>query len=319
MKFLQKNKLAALLLCYCLGPGLVTGAFAVVGAQVPVELEWEIVPGAKLYELEFQNLEGKRLAAFKSPNHIFKFKFKIGRYKVRSRVADARKVYGDWSVLTEFTVQPPPPGMTSQKSSVVTKGVVDPKTMKGEVTFHWAEAVGANRFRVKVINQDDKVILDEIVKGFSYTTHLEAGIYTTVLSSISEEGIESEPVTLPGRVVIEAVPLEKPVIAFEEVPDAGNPKVKVQRLPMAKNGAPVLRWKQAPGVADTVGTLEYRYFFGEEWIPVDKFTSKNAQEIILEKALKPGRYRIAAWAELNGAKKSEATTYEFVVKPKEYP
>lgn len=315
MKLLLRSSFAFVLLFCWLGPK----AFAVKGAQVPVELEWEIVPGAKLYELEFQNLEGKRLAAFKSANHVFKFKFKIGRYKVRSRVADTRNVYGEWSVLTEFTVQPPPPGMVSQKSkAVVTKGVVDPKTMKSEVTFHWAEAVGANRFRVKVIDQNEQVILNEIVKGFSYTTHLKAGIYTTVLSSISEEGIESEPITLPGRVVIEAVQLEKPVIAFEEVEDIGNPKVKIQRLPMAKNGAPILRWKQAPGVADTVGTLEYRYFFGEEWIPVDKFTSKNAQEIILEKALKPGRYRINAWAELEGSKKSEATSYEFVVKPKEY-
>ena len=96
-----------------------------------------------------------------------------------------------------------------------------------------------------------------------------------------------------------------------------DPKLKTQRLPQTK-GVPTLRWKDASAVADTVGTLEYRYFFGDEWIPVDKFTSKNAKEVILDKAMKPGRYRITAWAESSGLKKSETTTYEFVVKPTSY-
>jgi hypothetical protein len=283
--------------------------------KVPVELEWEDIPGAKIYELEFQNFEGKTLSLFKSPNHVFKFKFKVGRYKVRSRVADARKVYGEWSVLNEFTVQPKP--VPVSEKNVSTKGVVDPKTLTGEVVWHWNEAAGATHFRVKVIDHNDKIVRDEIVKGFAYKTQLGAGVYTTVLTSVGADGIESDPVTLPGKVVIETVQLEKPVIAFEEVADAADPKVKVTRLPQTK-GAPTLRWKDPSPVADTVGTLEYRYFFGDEWIPVEKFTSKNAKEVILEKATKPGRYRINAWAESAGLKKSEVTSYEFVVKPTSY-
>lgn len=282
--------------------------------KVPVELEWEVIPGAKVYELEFQSLEGKKLSLFKSANHVFKFKFKVGKYKVRSRVADSRQVYGEWSALTEFVVQPQPVKVTEK--SVTTKGVIDSKTLTSEVVIHWGEAAGADRFRVKVIDNKEVVIRDEIVKGFYYKTQLGAGVYTTVLSSISVDGIESEPVTLPGKVVIETVQLEKPVIAFEEVADPQNPKVKIQRLPLSK-GVPTLRWKGASTLADTVGTLEYRYFFGEEWLPVDQFTSKNAKEVILEKATKPGRYRINAWAESSGLKKSEITSYEFVVKPGE--
>lgn len=283
--------------------------------KVPVELEWEKVEGAKLYELEFQNFEGKRLNVFKSPNHIFKFKFKVGKYRVRSRVADARKVYGEWSTLNEFSVQPSPVKVTEK--NVSTKGVIDSKTLTSEVVWHWGETAGATQFRVKVIDNDGKVVRDEVVKGLSYKTFLGAGSYTTTLTSIGADGIESDPVTLPGKVVIETVQLAKPVFALEEIPDPANPKVKVQRLPQTK-GTPTLRWKDASKVADTVGTLEYRYFFGEEWIPVDKFTSKNAQEVILTKAMKPGRYRINAWAEASGLKKSEVTSYEFVVKPTSY-
>jgi len=195
--------------------------------------------------------------------------------------------------------------------------VIDPKTLTSEVVIHWGEAAGATQFRVKVIDSKDVVIRDEIVKGFYYKTQLKAGVYTTVLSAVGADGIESEPVTLPGKVVIETVQLEKPVIAFDEVPDAENPKVKIQRLPLSK-GLPTLRWKDVPKLADTVGILEYRYFFGEEWLPVDKFTSKDAKEVILEKAVKPGRYRITAWAEAVGLKKSEPTSYEFVIKPTAY-
>lgn len=283
--------------------------------KVPVELEWENIPGAKVYELEFQSLNGKVLNTFKSSGHIFKFKFKVGKYRVRSRVADARKVYGNWSALEEFTVQPKPAKIPEK--SVVTNGVIDSKTLTSEVIFHWGEAPGAAQFRVKVMNEKNIVVKEEIVKGFYYKTQLSAGTYVTTLTSISADGIESEPIALPGKVVIETVRLDKPVIAFEEVPDVGNPKVKIQRLPLS-NGVPTLRWKEASALADTVGTLEYRYFFGEEWIAVDKFTSKSAKEVILEKAIKPGRYRISAWSEANGLKKSEITTYEFVVKPTAY-
>ena len=283
--------------------------------KVPVELEWEEVKGAKLYELEFQNLEGKRLSVFKSPNHIFKFKFKVGKYRVRSRVADARKVYGEWSALNEFSVQPSPVKVTEK--NVSSKGVIDPKTLTTEVVWHWGEAAGATQFRLKVIDNAGTVVRDEIVKGLSYKTLLGAGAYTTTLTSMGADGIESDPVILPGKVVIETVQLAKPVFALEEVPDPANAKLKIQRLPHTK-GTPTLRWKDASAIADTVGTLEYRYFFGDEWIPVDKFTSKNAQEVILTKAMKPGRYRINAWAEASGLKKSEVTSYEFVVKPTSY-
>jgi len=283
--------------------------------KVPVELEWESIPGAKLYELEFQNAEGKTLSVFKSPNHVFKFKFKVGKYFVRSRVADARKVYGDWSALTDFTVQPRP--VKLPEKPVATKGVIDSKTLTSEVAFHWGEAPGAKQFRIKVMDADQKIVREEIINGTSCKLQLPAGIYTTVLTSIGNDGIESDPVTLPGKVVIETVQLEKPVIAFEEVPDVSNPKVKVTRLPHTK-GVPTLRWKDASAVAKTVGTLEYRYFFGEEWIPVDKFSSADAKEVLLEKATKPGRYRILAWTESTGLKKSEIITYEFVVKPVKY-
>jgi hypothetical protein len=283
--------------------------------KVPVELEWEEVPGAKLYELEFQSSNGKTLSVFKSANHVFKFRFKVGIYKVRSRVADARKVYGDWSSLTEFTVQPKPVKLTEK--SVTSKGVIDPKTLTAEVVIRWGEAAGASQFRVQLIDAEGVEVRSEIVKGFSYKTQLKAGEYTTTLTSIGAAGVESDPVTLPNKVVIETVQLEKPVIAFDEVADAANPTVKIRRLFLSK-GLPTLRWKDASAVADTVGTLEYRYFFGEEWIPVDKFSSKNAKEVILEKAIKPGRYRINAWAQSSGLKKSEVTSYEFVIKPTAY-
>lgn len=322
MKLLKSSLLFPLLLTSAAlaeektaAPALKGIHLAVESEKVPVELEWEKIAGAKLYETEFQNFEGKTLAVFKSPNNVFKFKFKVGRYKVRSRVADDRKVYGEWSVLTEFTVQPKPAKIPEK--AVATKGVIDPKTLTSEVVWHWGEAAGATQFRVKVIDHNAQIVRDEIVKGFSYKTQLKAGVYTTTLTSIGADGIESDPVTLPGKVVIETVQLEKPVIALEEVPDVSDPKVKIERLPQTK-GVPTLRWKEASTVADTVGTLEYRYFFGDEWIPVDKFTSKNAKEVILDKATKPGRYRITAWAESAGLKKSEATTYEFVVKPTSY-
>lgn len=292
-------------------------AQAAAGEKVPVELEWEKIPGAQLYELEFQNFQGKTLIVFKSANHIFKFKFKTGKYRVRSRVADSRKVYGDWSSLNEFSVQPKP--VKLPEKPVVTKGVIDPKTLTSEVAWNWQPTAGATKFRVKVLDANDKskVVRDEVVEGLNYKANLPAGVYITVIIAIGNDGIESEPVTLPGKVAIETVQLAKPEIALDEVSDPANPKAKVTQLPQTK-GVPTLRLKDPSAATDTVGTLEYRYFFGDEWIPVDKFTSKSAKEVILDKATKPGRYRVNAWTEAAGLKKSEVTSYEFVVKPTSY-
>ncbi|MBC7370318.1 MAG: hypothetical protein H7326_02065 [Bdellovibrionaceae bacterium] len=284
------------------------------GATVPVELEWEKIPGAKRYELEFQDLNGKLLHTFKSESNIFKFKFRVGKYFVRSRVSDSRAVFGEWSGTNEFVVQPKP-AFVGEKS-VRTSGKINPKTLTSEVFFHWSEAPGASFFKVKIVDQTNTLIREAIVKGFSYKTELKAGVYTTTLTSVNDKGIESEPVVLPGKVVIETVQLPKPEIVFEEFQDPANAKLVAKRLPQT-NGVATLRWKPT-SLSDTVGLLEYRYFFGEEWIPVHNFNSKSASEVILEKSQKPGRYRITVWAEAAGLVKSEPTSYEFVTKPAAY-
>lgn len=284
-------------------------------AKVPVELEWEEIPGASLYELEFQNMQGKIIGVVKSASHIFKFKFKVGSYRVRSRAADSRKVFGDWSALQEFQVQPRPVNVAEVKTR--SRSVVNPKTLQADVAWSWPETLGALNFRLKVLNAKGEVVREELLSRRTFRTQLPAGEYTSVLTSVGADGIESEPVTLPGKIVIETVQLAAPALAFEELVDPLKPEEKLQRLPQTK-GVPTLRWKGRPSAADTVGTLEYRYFFGEEWIPVDKFVSKKAQEVILDKAVKPGRYRVNTWSEASGFKKSEVTSYEFVVKPQSY-
>ena len=284
------------------------------GVSVPVELEWEQIAGAKFYELEFQNLEGKVLQTFKSDSHIFKFKFRVGSYFVRSRVADSRRVYGEWSAISEFAVKPKPALITEK--SARTNGKINPKTLTSEVQYQWGEAPGASFFRLKIIDERGEIIREVIVKEFAYKTDLKAGTYTTTLTSVNEKGIESEAVTLPGNVVIETVQLPRPEIVFEEFPDPENPKQVVKRLPQTE-GVFTLRWKSS-SLSETTGILEYRYFFSDEWLPIQNFNSKTAKEIILDKSKKPGRYRITVWAEAKGLVKSEPTTYEFITKPTEY-
>lgn len=286
------------------------------GQKVPVELEWEEIPGARHYELEFQDLSGKVLNTFKSTSNVFKFKFKVGKYIVRSRVGDVRKVFGDWSEATEFAIQPKPAFVNSK--SVTTAGVIDPKTLTSEVALRWGEAPGAAEFRVRILNEKKEVVKETTVKGFSYKAELPAGVYTVELTSMSANGIASEPVVLPEKVTIQSVQLPKPEIIFEEVVDAKNPEIKTRRLPQV-NETPVLRLNPN-SLSEPVGYLDYCYFFSEEWQRVGDINAKVAgsKEIILESAKKPGRYRLTVWAEARGLNKSESVTYEFVVKPTAY-
>lgn len=272
--------------------------------KVPVELEWEEVLGAKVYELEFQNLSGEKQTTFKSPNRIFKFKMRVGRYKVRSRVADDRNVFGAWSPLTEFTVEPKAPYL--DEKSVRTTGKLNAKTLTSDVTYRWGTSKGAKTFRLVILDSEGKVVHEEITTKYYYIAQLPAGEYTATLAAIGEDGISSEPVTLPGKVVIQSARLRAPGIVFD----------KDNRLPL-KGDLPVARWK-ASSRSLVSGLLEYRYFFGEEWMPVQDFKSVQTQEVVLEAAKKPGRYRISLWAESPGLLKSEPALYEFVIKPKEY-
>lgn len=283
---------------------------------VPVELDWEEVSGAKIYELEFQTTDGKVLTSFESKSPVFKFKMRVGHYRVRSRVADARKVYGDWSGLNEIVIQPKP--VTMDAKSVTSKGIIDPKTRTAAVNFQWPASAGADKYRIRIFDAKGKKIAEKILSSPQSQFDLPAGDYTATVSSIGAHDIESDPVTLPEKIHIQTAHLEKPQILLEQVAaDPAHPEVKEGHLPL-DHGVPVLRW-QPLAMSQLKGVLEYRYFFGDEWIPVESVTKENTHEWRLEKAtLKPGRYRVTAWSEAAGLEKSESVSYEFVIKPSTY-
>jgi hypothetical protein len=275
-----------------------------VADKVPVELEWEEVSGAKIYELEFQNLSGEKQTVFKSQNRIFKFKMKVGRYKVRSRVADDRRVFGSWSDLTEFLVEPKAPYI--DEKAVRTTGKINAKTLLADVVYHWGSAKGAQHFKLTISDAEGKVVYEEVTSKYYYKAQVPAGEYTATLVAIGDDGISSAPALLPGKVVIASVRLRAPEIVFE----------KDNHLPL-KEDIPVARWRVNPR-SSVSGLLEYRYFFGEEWLPVQDFKAVTTKEVVLQAAKKPGRYRISLWSESPGLLKSEPATYEFVIKPKTY-
>jgi hypothetical protein len=273
--------------------------------KVPVELEWEQIAGAKMYELEFQNLAGQKLVTFHSPSHVFKFKMKVGQYQVRSRVADERQVYGVWSTPTAFKVEPKPPIVGENASR--TNGKLDPKTLTAEVNYQWGAAPGAEQFKLIILDSSGAVVHEEVTSETHCKAQLPAGEYTATLASLGADGVNSAAIPLPGQVLIRSARLLPPELIFE---------TKDGHM-FSREGVPMLKWKTRFRSVVS-GDLEYSFFFGEEWIPVQAFKELKTQEVVLEKARKPGRYRISLWAESPGLIKSSATVYEFVVKPKVY-
>jgi hypothetical protein len=273
--------------------------------KVPVELEWEEIPGATIYELEFQNMQGQPMVEFKSDTHVFKFRMKVGKYQVRSRVADYRKVFGPWSPLTEFAVEPKAP-FFDPASSARTAGKISAKTLTSEVLYRWGSAVGADEFKLVVTDGTGKVVIDETTRKFYHRAQLPAGEYTATLAAIGNDGVSSSPVVISEKLVIQSVRLRPPEILFEP---GGHLSLSGE--------LPLVRWKPVSGRV-VAGTLEYRFFFGDDWLPVQKFSTHTAHEMILDKATKPGRYRLTLWSESTGLVTSENVTYEFVIKPKTY-
>lgn len=72
--------------------------------EVPIEIEWDPIEGAKNYELHVFNQEKKLIKKNISATNIFEIQLKPGRYLLRARVSDDRLVWGEWSDWTEFKV-----------------------------------------------------------------------------------------------------------------------------------------------------------------------------------------------------------------------
>lgn len=259
-----------------------------------VELEFEATEGAKSYQVEVRKAD--KVVVVKDSNEpAFVLELAPGKYEIRTRVRDSRKVFSEWSGAESISVDAP--GLVLKPENSFAKAI-NPDDPFEALHFHWPEMPMAKAYLVKV--KDAK---NQIVSEKKYTTNqaslaLAPGQYFYNVQVIYDESTVSPP-----------SPFEPSLsVSGSEVP---SPKVKWQS---EKNGERTAHWSVAEGVTALV-RLEYSAFLSEEWSLVqDKFEKPELKTLNLRP---PGKYRLVLQASVPGWQSSAPTIEEFEVKPVE--
>ncbi len=256
-----------------------------------VELEWEKIQDATIYELEVYSLNKKLLKNVRQKTPTFTLELPLGQYMARMRVADERQVYGVWSELSQFLVSLQVPKITQDKPLQLKP---DPKTLKVVAPIRWEASPLATQYRIEIFDDNGVKVVSKIVKSTSVRMTLPPGVYQYQVIAMTNTGEESVPQQERQTIAVDRLQLESPI--FEQ-----NKEVQ---------------WKTHPS-AITEGTLEYLPLMGETWSFVKNITF--AQEKVFKKSpeLKPGQYRLTLWSKAKGWVDSAKVSREFVIKPDE--
>jgi hypothetical protein len=114
-----------------------------------VEIEWEQVPGARLYEIQIQRKDDRnaKLLRFKTKESRWGATVKPGAYKMQIRSYDDRGVPGPWPEGTDLIVKLPAIIVLEPKPQATVQAN-NPETHP--VDLKWEPVPGARKYRVEI-------------------------------------------------------------------------------------------------------------------------------------------------------------------------
>lgn len=141
-----------------------------------IELDWDEIPGAKGYDVElFEIIDQKEFSRglFHTETPNWAKESNPGKYNVKMRALDSRKVPGPWGVAIPIVVKFPPPQMIRPLNDEI---LINSEMNELLVTFQWNNVSGALFYQLIVFNSKNKVILNEITKDIEVKyklTHID--------------------------------------------------------------------------------------------------------------------------------------------------
>ncbi|MGE0764667.1 MAG: hypothetical protein AB7N80_15435 [Bdellovibrionales bacterium] len=278
-------------------------------AQVPtrkVEMEWEAVPDSIRYELEFRRyLKGGKL---KKPN-IFSTKttawsgsIQPGKYQIRIRSQDDRRVWGEWGEAFDHWVRILPPDLLKPAENEILK---TDQTEKAEVEFSWSPRPGSAAYKVDILNEQGESVTSQTTKDTTLKLQLPvARLYAWQVTSIMPEAQEmGESPKTPRPFTLRGGALEPPEIVRPE-------DQFVERI----------KWQAAQGATSYQVKLSRQDKDGK-WIDLQKWTDLKKTEVRLNPRFSGGLWRIevqssAALNENSSPRELEFNVYDGLRTPK---
>lgn len=263
--------------------------------QNNVEFEWEEMLGATEYQVELEHPKTNKVLTFNSKNSHFNLPIMPGIYTIKGRVSDDRGVFGEWSQPEKFNVPPRPPQIDQKKIS--SEISVDKKSFTANAPIQWTKSLGADEYKVQILDDKNKAIKQLITKDETANLQLRPGTYRVRISSLTSDGIESEAFDLPNLIRINNIPIQKPENTILDL------KLKQLKIPQTEGLMSVIQ-------------IEVQKFLGQTWTKIDSFdVPTDIWQIPTN--LTPGKYRISIYYKNSFNESSESAIQNFVVKPTE--
>lgn len=260
-----------------------------------VEFEWEEVEGAKSYQVEIRNKQNF-LKNFQSQTSVFKMEMTPGRYEIRGK-AGGTNLYdaqSEWSPWKSFDI-PPPAVKLSQLPPAENK--VSANSYLSEIPLTWSTSDGAAEYIVDIQDEQGKVVKSVRVQKPEMLLKLRPGYYSIHIRSKTADGLESESVALPERIMIQ------------------NRPVPIPNKIVFKNEDRSLNFESLDGAQAEI-SLEMQKFLGNEWTLIERQLIKGSS-YNWKQDLKPGRYRLTLYTKNSFGEVSSPTIHEFIKKPLE--
>ena len=271
-------------------------AFADARSLRKIELTWEEQPDAKAYELEIYTNDDELIQTLGFKTNEFVFEVPTGKYLIRSRPFDKRKVAGPWSEKTEIDV--PPKKVEIQKPQV-SKVVASEKSLMGAFQLAWPEAEGAVDYELTVYQSPNVIVRKVYLTDLVAEVELPPGKFEVQIVPRGQDEILAEPST--------RIPLEVTGATLKNLTIAEfNEKQPNEFF-----------WESPNKNVLYTGKLERKDLWApnDPWEVMDSFEDLKESRIKYDEPLEPGLYRLSVRSKAEGWLDSKSSTREFVIKP----
>lgn len=244
-----------------------------------VEVEFETIDGASLYEVQIRRKDDKnaKWMKFKSSTPTWSANVKPGMYLMQTRAYDDRGAPGDWSASADLKVRLPAIIVNSPGPSEVIKA---DQQDSSEVKFSWEPIPGATAYRLTFKNDNGSVSEEKKLSEPQWTGKVPVGHHfnwnAVAIDENSEDGeISSE----PYQFQLQGPPLEKPGL----------------EKPYSKYVQEVT-WSKSDHAERYSYTLSRYNPKNKTWEQVEKVPSLKDTKAVLDISQRSGRYRMVVTA-----------------------
>lgn len=261
-----------------------------------VEVEFETIEGASLYEVQIKRKDEKngKWQKFKSNTPQWTANVKPGMYIMQTRAYDDRGAPGDWSPSADLKVRLPAIIINSPGPGEVIKSSSADST---EVKFSWEPIPGATGYRLTLKDAAGKVLEEKSLKEPLWEGQVPAGNAVSWNAvAIDENGEDGEVSSEAYQFQLKGPALEKPKI--------DKPYSKfVQEM----------TWSRSNYAERYSYTLSRYNAATKTWNQIEKIENLKDTKAVLDISQPSGRYRMTVTAHGNHREDSAPAQIDFAM------